>query len=281
MKFYFFEIHPVKARSVVWRVFESLEQLEREELEKLASSLLMEQIAESDDVYETDFTLRRKDNLPGISRVGKLTTDLSLALDDYLGEQTAALWSNLGYAMIQFNIHGPKLASIEEYLNDRLKDRGSSFEIQLAPVLKPDAYATFLRSEETYKLECTIDTAKLTPEMADSGSSLIAAAKATANTKAGLLNLTLSRGDGKRNGALSVRDEVECLRKNPSVGKLRLRSSVDHTAQTLDFFDNRDYAEEPNNRIQRTHGGKRFDRTAVFTAMRNHFNEWLQLRIEP
>lgn len=95
-----------------------------------------------------DFTSFRHAG-PGKAPRGRRNEDFDLAHDEFFGEETAALFvPNGSDFVVQYNHHGPRISTIEQYLNSFAADLSSQTgtkvsAISIDPIMRSDQLARF------------------------------------------------------------------------------------------------------------------------------------------
>lgn len=230
--------------------------------------------------YELDFTQRRIQNGPGYSQRGAQTTDFPLADGAGFGEQTAAIWSPSGHLAVQYNHHGVRPGTIRDYLCLFLRaDTDDSIPVlSLLPVVAADVYVRLRDSAVQTRIECAIDTSRLTEESAANHVALQSMLRLRDETHAGKATLTLSVGADRRGGPLSnVLRLVDRLRQDDSVERLqvKVKQDVDGQTETLDLLEQRETREVPDTDLVLTRG-RRYEYRSRIAAVRSVFEQWLR-----
>ena len=232
--------------------------------------------------YELDFTQRRIQNGPGYSRRGEETTDFPMEDGAGFGEQTAAIWSQSGHLAVQYNHHGVRSGTIRDYLCTFLRAATDDRipVLSLVPVVAADAYARLRDSTVQTRIECTIDTSRLTQVSATNHVALQSMLRLRDETHAGKATLTLSLGADRRGGPLSnVLRLVDRLRQDESVERLqvKVKQDVDGQTEILDLLEQREMREIPDTDLVLTRG-RRYEYRSRIAAVRRVFDQWLRQR---
>lgn len=232
--------------------------------------------------YELDFTQRRIRNGPGYSRRGAQTTDFPMEDGAGFGEQTAAIWSPSGHLAVQYNHHGVRPGTIRDYLCLFLRaDTDSTIPVlSLLPVVAADVYARLRDSAVQTRIECAVDTSRLTEASAANHVALQSMLRLRDETRAGKATLTLSVGADRRGGPLdNVLRLVDRLRRDDSVERLqvKVKHDVDGQTETLDLLEQRETREVPDGDLRLTRG-RRYEYGSRIAAVRGVFAQWLRQR---
>ena len=232
--------------------------------------------------YELNFTQRRVQNGPGYSKRGEFTTDFFLEEDAGFGEQTAAIWSESGHLVVQYNHYGVRISTIREYLQSFLRPNPDGIfpALSLDPVVATDAYVRLRNSREQTRFKCAIDVNRLAMAADANDVPLQSLLQLGNETNAGKVTLTLTLGHGPRGRSLlGIREFVDRLRRNNLADRIEVnaRNNVDGRIEVLDLLEQREMRQVPNTELNFTQGG-RCDYESRIAALRREFNRWQQQR---
>ncbi len=238
---------------------------------------------EDASLYEMDFTARRTTNGPGHSRRGRQTEDFDLQDDGGFGEQTAALWSSLGYMAVQYNHHGIRPAAIGYYLQ-RFLSRGATQtppQLKLKPVVDENVFARLLNSRMRKRFTVSVNAETITDAMAGDNVALRTIWQLRRYMQAGRIELTLSYGSDRRGGPLqNVRETIRRLLNNRETlrsMKVTVESGLDDSIMVLDMLKQREFVEVPDRQLVQT-AGLRYSYDSRIDAIRREFGRWLERR---
>lgn len=229
--------------------------------------------------YKMDFTLRRREHGPGLSKPGQATRDFSLNPDEGFGEQTAAVYApEHNLVAVQYNHYGPKAGRIAGYLNE-FSQEDSRFNWD--PILDQDAEARLARAGIEKRLQVTIATRGLTDEGYANNVALGSILDMRDQTNAGMVNLTLSLGRGERGQSLTLAEYIKSFLIAGEVGgdvvkKLAVEIvNEDESVELLDFLGCKVVAEIDNNNLNIT-PGRRYTFESRATAIARQLRAWAQ-----
>ena len=237
--------------------------------------IFLETCQKQQGCYKMDFTLRRREHGPGLSKPGQTTRDFVLNPDEGFGEQTAAVYDPVHERVaVQYNHYGPKATAIARYLNE-FSQEGSRFG--WVPILHRDAVAKLARSPIERRLKATVATDGLTDEDHANNVALGSILNMREQTHAGTVNLTLSLGRGKRGRSLDLEEYVRNFLSagEDVVKKLSVEIiNEDDGVEFLDFLGCKVVAEIDNNHLTRT-PGLRYTFKSRVNAIERQLREWV------
>ena len=245
MKVYLYEnIDPESGRSLKdsLEACKGLDLVDREKGPDEAGMLLEKCEKTPSGWYQMDFTLRRREHGPGLSRRGEETQDFDLRKDEGFGEQTAAVYSpEDDRVAVQYNHFGPKAGAIVRYLNEFPPAAQSMFV--WTPILNRETEARLLAGGIIAKrLNVVVATNGLTAESHAENAALSDVMKMREQTDAGLANITLSLGRGKKGRTLNLTQYVRDLLKADERIIRKLSAEIvneDESVEILDFLGGR------------------------------------------
>lgn len=175
------------------------------------------------DYWLLDFTKLRFDNGPGkISREQPIE-GFVLGEDEGFGEETGALYDpTTRHILLQYNHHGPRSASIQEYLSIVSPDITRTYEFWVQ--MDQTAEARLAQRQIIKKLHFKIAPPKLTPEMRRTGVSLERALELNDMVQGDTIEVILSAGRG-RLANQNIHRAIDSLKR-----LLRLDQEGDHDA---------------------------------------------------
>ncbi|MCY3627484.1 MAG: hypothetical protein OXG88_07585 [Gammaproteobacteria bacterium] len=280
MKVHFFKYKFSDVHRSIKRVLQQIGKVDLAERERNVSNIphVAEHISLQGEFYETDFTLRRETGGPSLARRGQKTKDLLQTLQEHegFGEQTAAIWSKDGYAAIQYNHYGPKSTAIGSYINNFL-DHG--VRIELHPFIDEDVFQRCLSAHQHLQLDFTVNARQLTPNMANSNTSLEQALHLYRTTGGSQCTFSISYGKGKRGESLNFEELVKSLSKNRKALtrlNVKVREQEGGPTEVLHILNQLEYDNISDEVLEKTGNGK-YERNSVRRELRHAFEKWLHL----
>jgi hypothetical protein len=193
-----------------------------------------------------NFVLFRTGSGPAIVSDSNPIAEIEIEDDEFFGEDTACLYDpKTRYLLIQYNHHGPKASTIEEYLTYSEDERIYSY--QLVPKLSPASEARIMGLHLVSKLEVSFAVPDLS-NVKDS-SSLSVGAAIKLGQQQGAQTMMLSLGNRSGLAASAVKELAISLLRAASgdsgVKRLSVRAQVDKDSprETIDLVAERLSAE--------------------------------------
>lgn len=145
-----------------------------------------------------EFTRIRDTAGPGKTTYQDPVEDLALNDDEHFGEETAVLFlPDSNHLIVQYNHHGVRPSTMQNYFNKYLDNEASAFE--LAVVLDADAEQRFKKQKQTTRVTVGVNLNALTAEDRRSGNALLDALNTGEQFGAANAVLTISVGRSKQN----------------------------------------------------------------------------------
>ena len=258
--------------------------------ERYLDGIRIEDFREVNGLFFFDFSLLRSSILPGKAKRNTPTVSLGIDDDDSVSEETACLYHPPSRTLVvQYNLHGPKKKSVEQYLNGFVRQaakernapnwRQSSF-FDVVPYITNDTAAKFRRLQIFRNLELKVIMPPVGPEDRQAGSSLddVLGWGVNGGAKNAVLRLSAGR---ERNASLSERFVRRLVRRfnrgDVEFEKLSVKGkqTPDSASEVLDFVE----ALLKTETDIAPGGDRRLPRTERYVALENALQSWLRAEI--
>lgn len=247
----------------------------------------MEDFRERNGLYFLDFSLLRTAILPGKAKLDSPTVSLGIDDDDSVSEETACIYHPPSRTLVaQYNLHGPKKKTIEQYLNDFLRRTAESREVvnwrnasyfDLVPYLTTDTNAKFQEMQIFRNIEFKVVVPPIGPEDRAQGASLGDVLQWGVN--GGAQNAVLRFSAGREPNASLARDFVRTVvrqfrRGDVDFERLRVKAKqgAESAVEMLDFVE----ALLKTETEVAPGGDRRLPRVDRYAALENAFQGWLR-----
>lgn len=229
-------------------------------------------------LWELKFSRIRDSNWPGVATSSSEAQDLELDADQYLSEETFAVFSETrGRIVVQYNHHGVRASRIQEYFQILSGCSGAAYQFLAA--LNSDALAKFQSKQFVTNVDVCIDGVTAADVAYFNGAGIGAALEAGLSAEATSLRCSFSVDARTRSNRLN-RNWVERLAdyvmlRGGEGDKLvvNARGSEEEAIEVIDLLDSRKITSFPDALIDRT-VGRRFVPAQVFERLKQANSEW-------
>lgn len=250
-------------------------------VDEVPSGICLEELVIENGIYFADF-MKRRVHGPGRYRVGEPIDgfDIDIAAGERFAEETSMVYvPQLGFAAVQYNHFGPRVGTIERYLNQVLFDllierEGGGGSFDFAVRLKQDTYERLRRMNLFRSVEVKISIPSVTEEDRRRGRTL---SNALENVMGGVetftygINVSPARGSSlRREEFFGLIDEAQRFGFAVKELKAKAKETEDTSAEEFDLINER---LELSFQIDPGEDG-RLPREARWTALRGAIRTW-------
>lgn len=229
-------------------------------------------------LWELKFSRIRDSNWPGVATNSSEAQDLELDADQYLSEETFAIFSETrGRIVIQYNHHGVRASRIQEYFQVFSGCSGAAY--QFIAILNSDAYAKFQAKKFVTNVDVCIEGVTAADIAYFNGAGIGAALEAGVSAEATTLKCSFSVDARTRTNRLNwpwvERLAGFVMLRGGEADRLvvNAKASEDEPIEVIDLIDSRKITTFPDATIERTMG-RRFVPSQVFDRLRQANSDW-------
>jgi len=204
MKVHLFRVHsqPVGERletalaaAAAMPIEERLRLIGQREM-RLESALAPHTRGNASPYWLADFTTLRFEHGPGKASRTAPIAGFALDVDEGFGEETAMLYDpDTRHVVIQYNHHGPRAGSIQEYLSSVIQDVARSYEFQLR--MDEQAEVRLAQRQVIKKLHFKIAPPRMSAGMRHAGVSIERALELSQDLGGQSIEVVISAGRGQ------------------------------------------------------------------------------------
>lgn len=155
--------------------------------------------SDDDPHWVLNFTLLRFDHGPGKSHIKKKTEGFRLERDEGFGEETAALFlPKTGHLVLQYNHFGPRIGTIQNYLNAYLANDVCGCDFQV--IYDKGVEQKLLKKQHFSSISVGMAVSKVTAADKQDGMILEEAIDKAEMAGANIMDIRFSMGPGKNDG---------------------------------------------------------------------------------
>lgn len=275
MKIHLFSVNEEHSSRSLNEVLDQISDLALSEREKVINSkiIFLESVEKRDDGrYLLDFTWRRMENGPGLSKPGAETEDIEMGSEDGFGEQTAiAYCPTTKLATVQYNHQGAKHSLIADYLSAFGTNQTDVFSFSI--VINQNTQNRLEQASEVTRLEYLVDARMLET---DTNSPTV---KGLLNTRqevgAKRIAMQISIEESRRSGNEGALALLRQLLSDDATENLRagIKDDEDSEIEMLNLFKHKVYVDIDNDRLVKT-TGRRYTLASRLQHLNYQLTKW-------
>lgn len=288
---YYHVIPPEKGPSLA-DMISHIEKLDLEARLKTCGSQKM-RLEESHAVDEKDgvpshfllkFSRLRDDNWPGVLGSAHASKDLELEEDQFLSEETFAIYSpTAGRFAIQYNHFGVRTPKIKEYFNAHLGHPEYGFVF--SPVLTSEAMEKYGKKQIVTSIDATIEGVTDADIAIMEGSGIEAALKQSVEAKANNFKINFWVDARVKKNKMSrdwVEKFVDVLKRRGGENDtltVTAKENEEDAVEVINLLEARKVSQYNADQIDRTNG-RRFEGNQMYSLMQSALKDWTATKEE-
>lgn len=233
----------------------------------------------AEDCWLIKFGKVRSDNYPAKTKLGQKGEDLVLDDDEFLSEETSAIFSKDGKKLIvQYNHFGVRASAIRQCLNSLINDQND--RVDLIPVLTADALATYQKKKLTTSVVGCIEGINQADVALANGAGLGEALNKSLEASATTFKFEFAvdariKSENIDRGFLTkIVDFINQRGGENDKLIVKVKESEEDAVEAIDLLAHRKLTELDDLAIPRT-AGRRYEYTHIYMLLAQCFRDWV------